>query len=62
MKQGVTFTVARLESRARRRLRESGIIAQIGAEHVYPTVHAAVEAYAEQRDDVEADAVPLPKE
>ncbi|MGA7689777.1 MAG: sulfate permease [Jiangellales bacterium] len=60
--QDITFTVARPKSRARRRLREAGIIAQIGEEHLYPTVHAAVEAYADQRDDVEPDEVALPNE
>ena len=60
--QGITFTIARPKSRARRRLRESGITTLIGEQHVYPTVHASVEAYAAPRDDVEADEVPLPKD
>ena len=60
--QGITFTIARPKSRARRRLRESGLTELIGEQHVYPTVHASVEAFAEQRDDVEPDEVPLPKE
>jgi SulP family sulfate permease len=59
-RQGITFTIARPKSRARRRLRESGIIEQIGEDHVYPTVHAAVEAYADQHDDVEPDQALLP--
>ena len=60
--QGITFTIARPKSRARRRLRESGITTLVGERHVYPTVHASVEAYAAPRDDVEADEVPLPKD
>ena len=60
--QGVTFTIARPKSRARRRLLESGITALIGPEHIYPTVHASVEAYASQSVEVEAESLPLPKE
>lgn len=57
--EGITFTIARPKSRARRRLRESGITNLMGEDHVYPTVHASVEAYAEQKAGVEPDEVPL---
>ena len=57
--EGITFTIARPKSRARRRLRESGITNLMGEDHVYPTVHASVEAYAERKAGVEPDEVPL---
>jgi MFS superfamily sulfate permease-like transporter len=43
--QGITFTIARCKSRARRRLEESGLTALMGPQHMYPTVAASVEAF-----------------
>jgi high affinity sulfate transporter 1 len=45
--QGITFTIARCKSRARRRLEESGLTALMGPQHMYATVGASVEAFVE---------------
>jgi MFS superfamily sulfate permease-like transporter len=57
--QGVTFTIARCKSRARRRLEESGLTALIGPEHIYPTVHHSVEAFVAQAEPDEGGESPL---
>ncbi len=62
VEQDITFTIARPKSRARRRLKESGLTDLIGPEHIYPTVHSSVEAYARASDDVAVEDVPPPME
>jgi SulP family sulfate permease len=60
--QDITFTIARLKSSARRRLVESGLADLLGPQNIYPTVHASVEAYAEQADEVDVEEVQRPME
>jgi high affinity sulfate transporter 1 len=57
--EGIVFTIARLKSRARRRLEESGLTALIGPEHIYPTVHQSVEAFVEHAGPDEGEERPL---
>jgi MFS superfamily sulfate permease-like transporter len=42
--EDITFVLARLKSPMTEHLAEAGVLALIGEEHVYPTVHAAVAA------------------
>jgi SulP family sulfate permease len=42
-KDGITFVFARLTSPMAEHLREAGVLRLVGDEHVYPTVHAAVD-------------------
>jgi high affinity sulfate transporter 1 len=57
--EGIVFTIARLKSRARRRLEESGLTALIGPEHIYPTVHQSVEAFVAHAGPDEGDERPV---
>jgi high affinity sulfate transporter 1 len=57
--RGITFTVARCKSRARRRLEESGLTALIGPQHIYPTVHHSVEAFVGLAAAGEAEEEPV---
>ncbi|HUO70003.1 MAG TPA: sulfate permease [Solirubrobacteraceae bacterium] len=41
----ITLTIARLQTRMTERFDAGGVIDVIGREHLYPTVHAAVQAY-----------------
>ena len=43
---GVRIALARLHTHARQALTDDGVLAEIGADRVYPTVHAAVAAAA----------------
>ncbi len=43
---GITLVVARLRTRMEERLAAAGVLAAIGPEHLYPTVSAAVDAFA----------------
>jgi sulfate permease, SulP family len=42
----ITLVIARLRTRMQEQLEQAGVTATIGADHFYPSVHAAVEAYA----------------
>ena len=52
-KDSITFVFARLKSSTTEHLRDAGVIGLVGEEHLYPTVHAAVE---------DAPASPLPSQ
>ena len=41
---GITLTIARLKGPMVRHLDDAGLLDRIGHDHVFPTVHAAVEA------------------
>ena len=43
-RDGITLVVARLRTRMEQQLEDTGVLDVIGAEHLYPTVRAAVEA------------------
>ena len=42
----ITLVVARLRTRMEEQLEDAGVLDAIGREHLYPTVRAAVDAYA----------------
>jgi SulP family sulfate permease len=43
--QGVTFVIAEPNGRMRESLQAAGLVEKIGAEHIYPTVDTAINAY-----------------
>ena len=42
-KESITFVFARLHSPLQEHLADGGVLDLVGEEHVYPTVHAAVQ-------------------
>jgi len=46
----ITLAIARLRTRMEEQLADAGVLDAIGPEHLYPTVHAAVDAYTSRGD------------
>jgi hypothetical protein len=50
----ITLVVARLRTRMEEQLDDAGVLDAVGPEHLYPTVRAAVDAYASRGERVPA--------
>jgi len=60
--RGIVLAVAQPHYPMRRMLRRSGLMGRIGGEHVFPTVGAAVAAFAAATEEAHGEAPPSPQQ